>query len=267
MKKLFVLLVLLSATVSLFSQVPLNDITRRDVVAEKAVLAYEVPTERDIFWQKTIWRVIDVREKMNHPFNYPATPFFDILVQAAESAEITVYSPETDDFSIPLSLDDLHNGLFSRDTVIVPIDEINVQMHVVENGIFYEDIKRYRIKEVWYFDSKDSQLKVRILGIAPLRETYGELGDFRYEKPLFWVHYPTSREVLARETVFVESNEAARTTWEDLFEMRQFASYITKEGNVRNNRLEDLFSGVDLLLASDKIKQEIFNYEHDLWSY
>jgi gliding motility associated protien GldN len=81
------------------------------------------------------------------------------------------------------------------------------------------------------------------------------------------MHFPSAREVLARETVFNTGNEAARMTWEDLFEMRVFSSYIYKEGNVRDNRLQDLCSGVDLLLEADKIKQEIFNYEHDLWSY
>lgn len=266
MKKLFVLTALLSATISIFAQ-PLDDIAHRNVVPQKAVLAYEVPNERDIFWEKTIWRVLDVREKMNHQFTYPERPFFDILVQAAEAGEITLYDASTDDFSIALTEEDLRKKLFRRDTVLVHLDEDHVEARVIEEGIFYEDIKRYRIKEVWYFDSKDSRLKVRILGIAPLQEVYGELGDFRYEKPLFWVHYPTSREVLARETVFVESNEAARTTWEDLFEMRRFASYISKEGNVRNNRLQDLYSGVDLLLESEKISAEIFNYEHDLWSY
>jgi hypothetical protein len=56
-------------------------------------------------------------------------------------------------------------------------------------------------------------------------------------------------------------------TWEDLFEMRFFASYIYKESNVYDRRLQDYLSGVDLLLEADKIKQEIFNFEHDLWSY
>jgi hypothetical protein len=49
--------------------------------------------------------------------------------------------------------------------------------------------------------------------------------------------------------------------------MRFFASYIYKESNVRDRRLQDYLTGIDLLLEADKIKQEIFNFEHDLWSY
>jgi len=49
--------------------------------------------------------------------------------------------------------------------------------------------------------------------------------------------------------------------------MRKFSSYIFKEGNVRDNRLQDLYSGIDLLLEANKIKEEIFSFEQDLWQY
>jgi gliding motility associated protien GldN len=84
---------------------------------------------------------------------------------------------------------------------------------------------------------------------------------------MFWVYYPEAREVLSRERVFNAGNDASPSSWEDLMEMRFFASYIYKESNVLNRRLQDYLSGVDLLLEADKIKQEIFNFEHDLWSY
>jgi hypothetical protein len=56
-------------------------------------------------------------------------------------------------------------------------------------------------------------------------------------------------------------------SWEDIMEMRYFSSYIYKESNVYDRRLQDYLSGVDLLLEADKIKNEIFSFEHDLWSF
>ena len=53
MKKLFVLMALLSATSILFAQ-PLNDITNRRVISSKKIIPWDMPDERDIFWQKTI---------------------------------------------------------------------------------------------------------------------------------------------------------------------------------------------------------------------
>ena len=67
--------------------------------------------------------------------------------------------------------------------------------------------------------------------------------------------------------VFNPGNDGDLGTWEDLFERRFFSSYIYKESNVYNRRIQDYLQGVDILLEADKIKQEIFNYEHDLWSY
>lgn len=266
MKNLIAITVLLSAALNLFSQ-PLDDIAYRTVVEEKPVLAWEVPNERDILWQKRIWRIIDVREKMNLPFTYPEAPFFNLLVQAARQGEITLYASDTEDFSQPLTEADLEGILYRTDTVEIWDGPYESSLQVIRTEVNYEDIKRFRLKEMWYFDSKNATLKCRILGIAPVKELYSDNGDYIGERAMFWVHFPTAREVLARETVFNQGNEASRMTWEDLFEMRLFSSYIYKEGNVRDNRLQDLFSGVDLLLEADKIKQEIFNYEQDLWQY
>ena len=122
-------------------------------------------------------------------------------------------------------------------------------------------------KKFGFFDESTSTLRVRILGVAPLMEVLNNQGEFRHEKPLFWAYYPELRKYLAREEVFNVGNDAALNTWEDLFEMRFFSSYIYKESNVNDNRLKDYLAGVELLLEADKIKQEIFNFEQDLWSY
>ena len=265
MKKLIAITALLSAALNLIAQ-PLDDIAFRTVVAEKPVLSYEIPNERDILWQKRIWRILDVREKMNLPFTYPEAPFFNLLVKAAQEGDLTLYAGEKDDFSMPLSLADLDGILYRTDTVEVWGGEYESSLQIVRTEVNYEDVKRFRIREMWYFDSKNSEMKVRILGIAPVKELYSDNGDYIGEQAMFWVHFPGAREVLARETVFNTGNEAARMTWEDLFEMRLFSSYIYKEGNVRNNRLQDLYSGVELLQEAEKIKQEIFNYEQDMWS-
>ena len=123
------------------------------------------------------------------------------------------------------------------------------------------------MKEIWFFDEESSTMQARILGIAPLRDIFDENGNFQYEDPMFWVYYPEAREILARERVFNINNDASPTTWEDIMELRYFSSYIWKQSNVQDRRLQDYLTGVDLLLEGQKIKQEIFNFEQDLWSY
>ncbi|MDF1863775.1 MAG: gliding motility protein GldN [Saprospiraceae bacterium] len=267
MKQILFVLVIL-CTHSILTAQPLNDITDRNVLKEKRLMPYQPIHERDILWEKKVWRVVDVREKINLPFMYPEKPFFEIMTKAALDNQIDLYSAEFDDFSKPLTKEEIYGSLYERDT-LVRIDPITYVEEIVpiENSINYENVKRFRIKEVWYFDSKTSSLNVRILGITPLLESYDENGNFRFEKPLFWMYYPSARETLSRELIFNEGNDSSPLTWEDLFEIRKFSSHIYKTSNVRNNRLQEMYSGVDLLLEADKLNQEIFNYEHDRWSF
>jgi gliding motility associated protien GldN len=247
---------------------PLDDIVERRTIVEKRVLPYDPIRESDVFWTKRVWRVIDVREKMNLPFAYPERPFFDILMDAAKSGEITVYSSESDKFTIPMTTEEVSSIGANVDTVTVIDPETYEETQtIVSNEINPEDVKRFRLKEIWYFDKETSRLNVRILGIAPLYDEKDSNGNIKYEKLLFWVYYPEARQVLARERAFNVGNDSSPMTWEDIMEMRFFSSYIFKESNVFDRRLEAYLSGVDLLMEGEKIKQEIFNFEHDLWSY
>lgn len=248
---------------------PVDDIVPARTTFQKRVLDYDPVREADIFWERRVWRVIDVREKMNLPFAYPPRPLSQIMMEAAKSGEITVYSAEDDKFTQPLTQEEVAAQGASIDTVLTFDPETyEEKMKIVINEINYEDIKRFRVKEVWFFDKEVSTLQVRILGIAPLRDVKDENGNFLYEQPMFWVYYPEARKVLAKERVYnIGGNDASPLSWDDIFEMRFFASYIWKGTNVFDRRLQDYLSGVDILLEGEKIKQEIFNLEHDLWSY
>lgn len=248
---------------------PLDDITTRDVMKDRVTLPYQPLREADILWERRIWRVVDVREKMNLPFSAPESPLFKVLSDAALAGELNVYSTEDDKFSKRLNPSDIRSLLYRRDTIIVfEPEDYTEEVKIVENETNWEDVKRFRIKESWFFDTKTSTLRSRILGIAPIIDVKDENGNFKYEMPLFWVYYPAARPMLAQHKAITHGeNYSATTTWEDIFEKRYFASYITKENNVQDLRLQDMYSGLDLLMESDKIKNELFAREHDMWSY
>ncbi len=248
---------------------PLDDFTSRTNLADHRVLPYQPVREADIFWEKRIWRVVDVREKLNQPFADAREPFFKILKDAIEAGRLTAYSTETDRFTAPLDAPHVRDLLNSTDTVSVFDIETGEEMPtVVSNEIDADDVKRFRIKEAWFFDKNIGQLKVRILGIAPMISIFDKTtGDFRYEKPLFWVHYPSAREELARHQVFNAGNDASPMSWEDVLEMRQFSASIYKESNVADRKIEEYASGRDALLEGERIAAEIFNFESDLWSW
>ncbi len=252
-----------------FGEAPLDDVVKKEIMLERKVLPYQPIRESDIFWEKRVWRIIDVREKMNLPFAYPEEPFFKILSDAASKGDIPVYSVDDDKFTKRLSTDDVLNMLSKTDTIVTFDPETyEEKVKIVRNDINPSDVKRFRIKEIWFFDKETSTMQVRILGIAPLINVTDSEGNFRYEKVMFWVYYPQVRDLLARHRVYtLGGNTNATVSWEDLFEMRYFASFIIKESNVYDRRIEDYARGVDALWESDRIKNNIFNFEHDLWQY
>ena len=249
----------------------LDDVVERTLVEENKILPYEPIREADISWERRIWRVIDCREKMNLVFKYPEAPFFNIVREMAENGEITLFKDEK--FKEPLTIEEVEKTLNRIDTTTVfDYDTYEEKIQIVKNEIYWDDIDQYRMKEVWFFDEEASMMKVRILGISPIYTEENEETGTAFSYPLFWIYYPEAREGFSRHRVFNEFNDIAPRSWFDHFEDRFFASYIIKKSNPLDLRVEDIFEqsptpGVDALMESEKIKAELFNFEHDLWEY
>ena len=97
------------------------------------------------------------------------------------------------------------------------------------------------------------------LGLAEVEPT---------KKKLFWVKYPEARQFLASNEVFNQKNDAARLSFDDIFYKRRFNGYVVKESNVFDNRPINLyFTGIEIMMESERIEEFIFNFGHDLWEY
>lgn len=292
LKHYFLTFLLTSLTLVLFSQVegeetetvitteagtPLEDyyidgVVKRTLVEEAPVIEYDYIREADVVWERRIWRLIDTREKMNIAFRSPIKPFFSILREMAENGDVAIFRDEV--FREPLTIDEIDRKLNRVDTTVVwDPDTYEEKVQVVRNEINWEDIKQFRMKEVWFFEKERSRMECRILGIGPILQSIDpDTGEFKYQEVLFWIYYPEAREGFAGYRVQNESNDIAPMSWYDLFENRRFASYILKESNPLDLRVKDIYygydrEGIDRLMESEKIKAELFNFEHDLWEY
>ena len=134
-----------------------------------------------------------------------------------------------------------------------------------------EDIVEYRLKEDWFFDKSRSEMDVRIIGIAPVVYTYETNANGQREisgkKELFWLYFPHCRYVFNNYYVYNTKNDAYPMSFDDLFWKRRFSSYIYKESNVYDRKIDSYRHGVDALYESEEITNEIRDFEHDLWSF
>lgn len=245
----------------------------------KRVVPYTHIREADVMWARRVWRTIDLREKMNHPLYFPTEAIndrkslFDVIRQGLMvDGSITAYSVgpvgTDDEFKKPLLASELKE-LFTRlDTQYTEnLETQDMDMVVQEINLESRDIMMYNVKEDWIFDKQRSTMDIRILGIAPMQEKRGEDGEIRGYSPLFWLYYPECRYVFANWDAFNRENDAERRSFEDIFWKRQFSSYITKWSNVYDRGINQYKTGLNALLEGEEIKQQLFEFEHDLWNF
>ena len=243
-------------------------------------LPYEHLRADDALFAEKVWRELDLREKMNHPFRFEAESdngsqmFVNILLKAVNSGEVTAFAD--DRFTTPMTMAEIQQlTVGSADTVpqVDPNDPSKVIRYVVTRPSFNaKSVNKLRIKEEWVFDREASRYFCRILGISPLKTQYFPNGQERPgSTPMFWVYYPDMRPILTKYEVYNPKNMGnSRMTWEELLESRMFSSYITKStlDNAANRTIRQFIKDPILaLLEGENIKDKIFNYEQDLWSY
>ena len=245
----------------------------------KRVIPYPHLREADVMYKRRIWQEIDLRQKFNHPFYFPLDPIqdrqnlFDVIREALlVEGSLVAYSAgplgTDDEFTFPLSADSIRK-ILNPVTLVKQYDDFGEVIGTIQqsNELSSDKITRYRIKEDWIWDRQRSERYVRILGIAPMMEDFDIDGNSVGFRPLFWLYYPECRYVFANSEVYNMFNDAQRRTYEDLFQKRYFSSYIVKEDNSFNRTIVSYARGLDALAESERIQQELFNLEHDIWHY
>jgi len=255
------------------------------LVKDRTPLAYEHIREDDAVYRQRVWREIDVHEKMNLPFVYKASEdngnqrFISILLNLIHSGDVTAFDANIDDrFTTPMTFRQIAESMVGKPKVIqIPDMTLDpdgskglTKDTTIQEEFNPDQVERYEIKEEWVFDKESSRMYVRILGIAPEKTILNADGSFRAVLPIFWVYYPDLRTFLAKYEAYNGKNYGARMSWEELFESRMFSSRVVKStidnpgDNFISAYIKDPILG---LLEGDDIKEKIFNYEQDLWSY
>jgi len=282
MKKVLLFICLLSSaafTQGLKAQNVLDGLYEKEHVINNRPIPFPYVREADVMWAKKVWRIIDLRERMNLPLYYPVQTMDDryslieLLIYGIQFEGLTAYSAKgNDEFKVQLSLEQV----MAEMGAVADTQEVkNALTGLYEQKIIggerkSDEVKQIMVKEIWFFDRNYSKLDVRILGLCPIREYSESSGgeDQVKQKQVFWIYYNQARNLFARHEVFNPKNDAMRRTFDDIFVKRYFGSYIVREANVFANRnIEQYSQGLDAMLESERIKNDIATFEHDLWEF
>lgn len=255
-------------------------------------LQYGYVHDRDVLMGKMVWEIIDLDERINFPLYFPVDTanigknrrsLFDVLLKEIKNGRITeVYYD--DYFNAKKSLKDMSSSFTYIDTTNAGRDEINNYYDDYKSGrkvldaqfidkreLTSYDVSGYKIKGYWYFDKRQGEMKYRLLGICPVSPEAREIGA---ENPdvieLFWVYFPSIRDVLHEWTAFNDKNSAMPITFDHLLNSRRFSGVIYKEENVYGDRQIQEYmkdNALNQLLESERVKEKIRNFEQDMWNY
>ncbi|MBC7889395.1 MAG: gliding motility protein GldN [Ferruginibacter sp.] len=250
-------------------------------IRDRTPLEYEHIRVDDAVYRHKIWREIDTREKMNLPFRYASVEnngdqrFISILMKAIQDSLVTVFDAIDDRFTTPLTIGQVAEKISGGIEIVDIFDSLGNKSGTREvvREVNLDSFYKFRIKEEVIFDKESSRLFWRILGIAPIKRVITSTGVDLGESELFWVYYPDMRPIFAKYEVYNGKNFGARMSWEELFETRMFSGRIIKStlDNPFNRPIKEqkglVENGIFQLLEGERIKEKIFNYEQDLWSY
>lgn len=261
----------------------LTEVYTREHIPNKAPVPYTYLREADVMWAKDIYRIIDLKQKQNLPMYYPLRPINDrynlvqLILWGIDNEGIRAFSSDdpNNEFTIPLDRTKIDES-FGAGTDVIQKTDMNtgfVSDTTIVNERRTDEVKQIMVKEKWFFDKNHSVMNVRIVGLCPIRVYYqlddqGMPTETILKRKTVWVYFPELRPLLARHEMFNENNDAQRISFDDFFSQRRFNSYIFGESNVYANRPINQYSvGMDALLEAERVKQYLFETEHDLWEY
>lgn len=250
--------------------------------------------EHDILFKKTVWRKIDLREKMNQPMFSQNREITKVIIDAVRAGDLVAY--KNDSVNTPLTLEEFMTNMTPSESGEVLTEEeiaagfgkqeaaaeddawgavlgeeaVSSNTGPVSNEYFANQLYLLELKENVVFDKKRSRMfhDIQTISIkvpATLNPLGFEqiVGSFRMDDlaKLFKANPDTA-------IWYNTQNDAQHKNLADAFELWLFSSYITKISNTGDRDLATIYGGGKQgLYAAQQAVEALIEYEYSLWSY
>lgn len=223
-------------------------------------------------WLRIIYRQIDLTDPQNAPLYYPETSsegdmnLFAKIFTLLQNGKIKAYEyldgieVFTDEYLIDFREFMDRFGIYyeagNQNSANIVIHGADIPSHEVQS---------YYLKEIYYFDTQTSGLRVLPVAICPIihrQDNYQ--GTTRY--PLFWVPYTEIALYMKQMPVMLSNlNNSTRGSVDDFFRTRRYNGEIYKTGNPGNLPIYQYTSSPEEMKAEqERIEQELIDFETSL---
>lgn len=224
--------------------------------------ATQVLQESEVMWSKRVWRIVDMRESSNKMLLNPRISKEINLMNFVRNSVFLNYmnAYSADDFKQKLNAQQIKKAFTKYDS-----SNVGGKLKVDSSALNMNSIKRFLIKEDYYFNRRNSTMQVKILGLSPLVDEFDSAGMYLGERQLFWLYYPAIRCCLNQHQIKLNNDSVIYL--ESFFSKRLFTSEVYFVSVIQHENLPKKRKRENNKLEMDNRRDKIRNGENDYWEH
>jgi hypothetical protein len=263
--------------------------------------------DSNVMYKTTLWRKIDLREKINQPLFAKGSEITKHLMDAVKAGLLDAYTNDSlttkltlEQFSERLQIKEEGGGLSQEekdagfaDTPAAGGDDgwggggdnggakpgaangdstgFSNPTAIASSATEYfpSQLTTLELKEDWIFDKQRSRqyFDIQSIGIV-IPAAQTTLG---FDRPVAYFKYKDLNRYFRSNPKCIwynAANVAQHKNLADAFELRLFHGRITKKSNAADRDLDDIFkSAREGMLKAEQTEHELMEFEHNLWEY
>lgn len=246
--------------------------------------------ESHVMFKRTVWQNLDMKEKQNRPFMARGNEITRFIFNAVKQG---LLQPYTDDsLTKKMPIEEFVQNISATGTTMTPEEKKFEAQRIKDDDFLTAAEKQQRIadlekgggaqefdpsfftqielREDWLFDKVRSRLyyDIQSMTIFLPAERNGETGIDKRVASFKYVDLAKLFKSSPNAVWFNALNNQEHKNLSDAFDLRLFAGRIIKVSNPDDNSLNDVYGeGKKGLMASEWARQQLMEFEHNLWEF